>query len=543
MLKTFPIDFVRQALEQKLLEEHIKDLAFFGGKDQVNILSFYEQLKSQDEVDRFVETYRDLADQQNRTGLILNGVVLSPENPTYTNLYSATIVPLTFTCSLRCTLENRDQSIITINNLIDKLKGRKVDIAQLNCIDENGKPYSTPFMVGTIGQNEGASILKDGDFIGIVDNLSQLQSIISNLSLNGVLFDKNSDYYLYAQKTNGQLGVLKFNYSSNEDVYNSATDDITQDATKTTITQSITIGNGSLTSIPEVTKITMDFELHGDNADEKQKYKNVQGVVTSSGLYMGFVVYTTTFTVDNPDFVLDESTPITSDEPIVRIENKHYEYIEDDGTYGNIIFPPEHTSFDKYKLSFSFDAIRCDEPRNLNGEEYCELSFGGSATLTNNGVKFGNDLLKISMHKNKIVAQTPIDLSTSTTYYLEPLEMPSGSNANTQINQLMSNKFVANTHSDSLALTLQYTFIVDENIDLIKQLYKYGRYGKQALATPSVNDISPNIIYDVIEYTCSWGVYEKEQVLAKIVGDIDIDNSESDVLTIGITMQIQGVNN
>ena len=95
MLRTFPIDFIRQAFEQKLFEEHNKDLNLFGGKNQVNIFSFYEQLKSQDEVDRFVKNYRDLSEQQNRTGLILNGVIVAPENPTITNLYSSLIIPLT----------------------------------------------------------------------------------------------------------------------------------------------------------------------------------------------------------------------------------------------------------------------------------------------------------------------------------------------------------------------------------------------------------------------------------------------------------------
>ena len=32
MLKTFPIDFIRQTFEQKLLYEHLKDTNFFGGK-------------------------------------------------------------------------------------------------------------------------------------------------------------------------------------------------------------------------------------------------------------------------------------------------------------------------------------------------------------------------------------------------------------------------------------------------------------------------------------------------------------------------------
>ena len=144
MLKIFPIDFIRQAFEQKLLKEHNNNQELFGGKDQVNIFSFYEQLKSQDEVDRFVENYRDLADQQNRSGLILNGVIVAPENPTITNLYSSLIIPMSFTCSMRCLIGNRDQAIWTINNLINKLKGRKVDIAQLNCVDEEGKKYTVP---------------------------------------------------------------------------------------------------------------------------------------------------------------------------------------------------------------------------------------------------------------------------------------------------------------------------------------------------------------------------------------------------------------
>lgn len=439
MLKTFSIDFIRQALEQKLLQEHLNNVNYFGGKDQVSILSFYEQLKSQDQVDRFVETYRDLTEQQNRTGLILNGVLVSPENPTITNLYSSLIVPMTFTCSFRCTLKNRDQGIATINNLIENLKGRKVDIAQLNCVDDSGKEYCEPFMVGTIGQGNGAPKLKNGDFIGEIDELGTLnvENILTDLASKGV-YDINDMF------TEGEWYYVEY-----------------------------------------------------------------QGKI---------IVY--------------------------YCDGENYTHIEDDGTYQDIIFPPEHNSFEKYKVSFSFDAIRCDEPRNLNGSEYCELSFGGSATLVSNNVKLGNDLLKVSFHKNKIVADTNIDLSESDIYYLEPLEMPSGSNANTQISQLMSNKFVANSHTDSLSLTLQYTFIASEDILLLKQWFKYARYGTQDTTSEDLNNrISPNIIYDTIEYWCSWGNYDPIPSLTKIVGDISIENTESDTLTIGVSMQIQGENN
>ena len=432
MLKIFPIDFIRQAFEQKLLEEHKKDVNFFGGKDQVNIFSFYEQLKSQEQVDRFVENYRDLSDQQNRSGLILNGVLVAPENPTITNLYSSTIIPMSWTCSMRCLIENRDQAIWTINNLIEKLKGRKVDIAQLNCVDEQGKAYCEPFMVGTIGQNDGEPSLKDGDYIGTLANANAATTKIGEYTDQGITYDTSKDHWFYCQNNN-LLKVIYYNHTTNS-----------------------------------------------------------------------------------------------------------YSFLEDDGTHNDIVFPPEHTSFEKYKVSFSFDAIRCDEPRNLNAEEYCELTFSGSATLVSSGVQFGNDLLKIMVQKLGYQAETYISFTNAPKYYLEPLEMPSGNNANTQINQLVSNNFLSNSHTDAIALTLQYTFIYDKNIDLIKQLFNYARYGTRGL---TVNDITPNLEYKVIEYWCSWGDFENKEIKTKLVENVDIENTESDTLTLSLTMQIQGENN
>ena len=431
MLKTFPLDFIRQILEQTLLIEHIKNDKLFGGKNQINIASFYEQLKTQDEIDRFVEVYRDLDEQQNRMGLIGNGVLVSPENPTITNLYSTLIVPLSYTCSIRTTLENRDDMIITINNLINELKGSKVDIAQLNCIDKNGKPCTKPFMVGTIGYNEGAPRLNNGDYIGSVSSTTNLEDKLEELGTKGIIV--------------------------------------------------------------------------GEMFEEGRWF---------------YVSYNDLLTV-------------------AYCDGESYNFIVDDGQHPEIIFPPEHTSFEKYKVSLSFDSIRCDEPRGLNAEEFCEISFGGSATLVSEKVKLGNDLLKIAIKKNKIVAENDI-VFEDTYQYLEPLELPSGSNANTKINQLLSNNFISNSHTDALAISLQYTFILDETYKILREWFDYARYGTQGL---TVNDISPNIIYNVDEMWCSWGNFVKKSVLAKIVENIDIENTESDTLTISITMQVQGANN
>ena len=51
------------------------------------------------------------------------------------------------------------------------------------------------------------------------------------------------------------------------------------------------------------------------------------------------------------------------------------------------------------------------------------------------------------------------------------------------------------------------------------------------------------MIFSVKEVWSSWGEYEENEVKAKIVENIDIENTESDTLTIGLTMQIQGDNN
>lgn len=433
MLKTFPIDFVRQILEQKLLEEHMIDVNLLGGKEQVAITSFYEQLKSQDEVDRFIETYRDLTEQQNRTGLILNGVLLSPENPTITNLYSSLIVPMDWTCSLRCTLENRDDAIITINNLIEKLKGRKVDIAQLNCIDDNGKSYTAPFCVGTIGYGDEL-VIRNGNYLGQVSNISDVSTLITNLQSKGLDLEVTNPTYFYVKHQN-KLKVVEQKHTGNHNTY---------------------------------------------------------------------------------------------------------QFVEDDGTITRIVFPPEHTSFEQYKVSLSFDAIRCDEPRNLNEKEYCELSFGGSATLVSKGVKLGNDLIKITISKLKVEASTDVNYADNLTY-LEPLEMPSGNNLSTQVNQLMSARFLTKPHADSITPTLQYTFILDETNPLLNAWFRLARYGYWSLSTANVGDkISPNTEYGVTEIWSSWGNYNKEYCVTKKVENIDIDNTESDTLTISVSFQVVG---
>ena len=549
MIKGFPIEFVRVALEQTLLKNKIDNPNRVGGKEQIEIHSFYEQLKTQDEVDRFVDTFRDLTEQQNRMGLIANGILMSPENPTITNLYSTLIIPMTWACSLRVKLSDRDLMLETINDLVDELKGSKVDIAELQCRDEQGRVIYVPFMVGTIGHNLNAPSINNGDYIGEVWSLDDLPTSndialqvksftdmgIANLIANG-------DYVYLGNQ--GKIRVAQYGFNQIFGTDDWEIDDINYDALQddiTTVSGYVTFKSeyGGYTDYPEITEAKLQMYITDQVGHIEEHIVNLDipdgGMGIDADGYINFRTYfefetqTSEWDWANVDVVIDGLV----DEP----KTLGYEII----TSGdNIIFPPTHESFEKYKLSMSFEGLRCDTPRTLNGDEYCEISFGGSATLVNSGVKLGNDLVKLSFQKNKLLAQTPITYSSSTTYYVEPLELPSGNSANTIPNQIIDNHFKVNSHTDSLTLTLQYTFICDLDQDFLKQLYKYGRYGTQGI---TASDISPNMIYNVVEWWSSWGEVDKETYLGKLIESVDIENTESDTMTLTITMQIQGENN
>ena len=431
MLKSFPIDFIRQIIVQTLEEEHYKEpMKYFGGSGQVNLFSFYEQLEKEEEVNRFVELYRDLTEQQNRTGIIANGVIVAPENPTFTNINQKTIVSMDFSVNFRTTLENRDMMLDSINRLFEIRKGRKVDIAQF----DNGKLL----VVGTIANNvNGTPLLRNGDYIGEI------------------------------------AGV---------DV----------DAECTALISAIT--NNSRVSIE-------------DSTHDQWYYVKV-------GSYLKVVYY-------------DYETDV-------------YSLLVDNGNYQNIIFPPEHNSFEKWKVSISFDSQRVDTPITTNAKEYCKISFGGSASVVNSSIRLGNDLTKLSFTKYGILTKTNITFSNAPTYWLEPLEMPSGNNPNIIPNQLASNKFIPNTHTDSVASNIQYSFVCDEDIALLSQWYDYGRYGTSGI---TVNDITPNLLYDIVEIYSSWGNISFKSYRAKLTESIDIENTEGDVITLSINVQPQGSNN
>lgn len=433
MIKGFPIEYIAQVIRQTLYKEKTKNKTLFGGDNEVKVFASFEQLRTAEEVDRYVGTQRKVSNQQNRTDLIMNGVITTGENPTITNLNKGCIIPMSFSCGFRVRLGDKDNAIETINNMISKLKGRKRDIARF----EDG----TILEVGTLGNSfdDNGLVVHNGDFLGTyieeydIDNTMKTD-ILPRLNTLGFDTTHFAWCYLKGHET-GKMSVV---------------------------------------------------------------VKHKEGL------------------------------------------NVFWSIVESDDST-EIIFPPVNQTFEQYKVSFAFDSIRLDEPTNLNGKEYCVLSFGGNATLCNGTAKLGNDLVKVGIKRTTIKSSTDITISENY-HWLEPLDMPSGNSADTQMNQLISNAFISKSHTDSITLSLEYTFVVDESDTLIEQWFDYARYGIQANGTSITytQGITPNMIYKVREVWSSWGNVKIVEFNAKLGESLDIENTESDILSIKVPMQIQG---
>ena len=118
--------------------------------------------------------------------------------------------------------------------------------------------------------------------------------------------------------------------------------------------------------------------------------------------------------------------------------------------------------------------------------------------------------------------------------------MPSGLGISGEISQLASHNFIQNTHNDGIKPTFNYSFVLDFSEPLIYQFFKYARYGITGTLTNTYSDgVSPNMLFKIQETWSSWGEIEIFEFVAKATDNIDIDNTESDSLTIKLSFDLQ----
>ena len=533
-MKVLALDFVRQAIEQTLELEHLKNPNYFGGKNQVNLMSFYEQLLEDYEVNRYKEVYNDLVKQQNRSDLIMNGTIVAPETPQIMNVNSSLIVPLAFNCSFRVALKDRDSAIETIDNLMKIMRGRKRDIA---CF-ESGKL----FMVGTIANNVlGNPICGDGDFIGTIGSftdqtidtlvkaqLNAIKSYVGNdLQLLGTYYYFENNGKMYKADNNvGQLAVFKTN---NIDTTLHATQD-SQDQDTWHCYISVRLSSSPFSG--NVGKGIIEYSL------KKLGIGGSSYLSNATNIELAYDDVDLELSFDLTDVQEDMSgatiTDFELDVQFAKTEDASKDWYVDES------FEYHAQAFDKYKVSLSFDSMKIDEPKTLDATEYCTIMFSGSASLTDKDSALGNDLTKVSIAKDSLVVKTGTITLDKVKHWLEPLEMPSGLGISGELSQLASHNFVQNKHNDGINPTFDYSFVLNKSESLLNQLWKYARYGIQGTPSNSYSDgVTPNTRYEITELWNSWCVIDKFVFLAKATDSVDNENTESDVLTIKVKFELQ----
>lgn len=420
MIKTFQVDYVRAVLEYGLSMNNRETM--FNDND-IRLISFFEHLASDDEVNRYVETYNDLISQQNRQHEIGVGIVGITSIPEITNIRSAYISPFGWSCIIRSTLENRDKMIESIYNVFENLKGRKIDIAEL----KSGKLVCVGTMFSDIDTETNSPMIKANDYIGVVSKES--------------IFDTFSD----------KFRALLYGYT--------------------------------------------------------------------------------------------ESMPTT---PVIKLENEDYLYCDFEGKLTRVICRKvedtfvfsidetfEREEYKKYKLAISFDDATMEQPYTLDSNEYCEISFNGQATLCDHNVRLNKDIVRTAIKRLEIKGTTPHIYNDEYTW-LETLENDSDLATNQITEQLRSNFFKQSSHTDSINPTIQFTFVLDENIELLNNLYNYARYGEC-----SIDTITPNIEYELVELKSYWGNFVEKVKVAKLNNNIGVNTNENGTITLTLTFSIE----
>ena len=141
-----------------------------------------------------------------------------------------------------------------------------------------------------------------------------------------------------------------------------------------------------------------------------------------------------------------------------------------------------------YKADFNFTDFECDTPSDFNSDEIINITCTGNCTICDSNVKLGNDLSKFTI--NGIECE-PIGLDSAY----------QGGNVGSQLSYV-ENKYVVST-----ANAFSYSFVVNEENEIVNELYNLARY----------ENVDPNKIYIITEEFTSYGITKSKTYKAKIM--------------------------
>jgi hypothetical protein len=222
----YDIDLLRQLFVDKLND------------NTIFLASFYEQIQDEQQIERYVETIKELLSLQNREKSVSNykamGIVAQSGNAEIINIKQNYISPLEYQARFDIELTDRDYVLGKLKTLINDLRGRKFDIVALQSgtiktfntptiSTGTGKPNLFSGMFVDTGGNTptGATPTAFGDYIRTTytSNVSTTYTLF--FTSVGRLYSRTFSYvanitipvtYTYTWGTATDLGLIESNY-------------------------------------------------------------------------------------------------------------------------------------------------------------------------------------------------------------------------------------------------------------------------------------------------------------------------------------------
>jgi len=446
------------------------------------LASFYEQIQDEEQINRYVDSIKELLALQNREKSESNykamGIIAQSGNAEIINIKQNYISPLEYQARFDIELTDRDYVLGKLKTLINDLRGRKFDISLQNNgsvvvfgeptqIITSLNPFNIQFAIAYAAFNKMYIDLSGFEF---ATNPQQSPNTYQQAIRNTALFYKNF--------TGNQFLTY---YNFNGDLYSTIYSFQNWNAQETNIT--------SFVSSPE--QIT-------ESAINQSFVSGVIQNFLNSGISHRAVLKIN---------ISNESEPV------------FYSVVLGGQTITTPILIGANPVF--YKLSLSFDGIQSQEPYINNGVDRVFLFFGGSATIVESKVSLGNDIISTTIQVGK---------NNGAIYEVEPTEIPASLSVSDDTFQTYENGYRTQDRNLAIGNKMAYSFIYDNTNALYNDLYTYARFGTNA-------GTYAQQIFTIKEYRYSFGVLTRNTFFAKL-GDVSTSNTNGDVMTISVNFKI-----
>jgi hypothetical protein len=441
------------------------------------LASFYEQIQDDQQIERYVETIKELLALQNREKSESNykamGIIAQSGNAEIINIKQNYISPLEYQARFDIELSDRDYVLGKLKTLINDLRGRKFDLALRSTgqvvVFQEPTGYNDLHMLPIITSNMYIPYTGSNPITGVnaVSNfITHLKTrvVLTKAKVNfpqTIYFTFNDTFYSTVYQYNQWVIA-----SSDINAYNATNEKV-----------EATVSNFSNTL--EMILTTNNF-LEANNRTNRGVLR-IFSVADNSFQYRQISLGTE---IRSEPFVLGETPTL-------------------------------------YKLSLSFDGIQSQEPYINNGVDRVFLFFGGSATVVESKVSLGNDIVLNTIQVGK---------NEGTIFTVEPTEIPASLSVSDDTFQTYTNGYRTQDRNLAIGNKMAYSFVYDNTNALYNDLYTYSRFGTNASTYAQQ-------IFTIKEYRYSFGVVNINTFFAKL-GDVATSNTNGDVMTLSVNLKV-----